>query len=454
MEMRPQILLDVFWVLTLLTMGAVAAVLISATLRPTAAYWFTMLVCAAAVNIFGVVLTDLISPDDPLGLRAISIGRAFLPFCLLGFSLVFPYRRPWTRKRKPFFLLALPSLITLVITDPCFAPGDITYQLWLHVPWMGIYFLWAYLNLFFSYRQTTLRTTRRQHLLLSLATVPATAAHYTTSILLPAMGRNFWWRYNWLAILFSVILVLAYGIRYGLLRRYAKFSRSLLARSIDAAALSTQMVSHTVKNVLQLIRALAEQACGEEEAAARDHCRRIVAYCDELAERMNKLNLLARVRRESLSEEFFLDEPLERALERAAFRLASIEVKREYIKPIPKICGVRAHLEEVFFNLLVNAAEAMPEGGVIRLEIKIENDLAVVAVHDQGVGLTREQIPKIFEPFCSTKPAGTNWGIGLSYCYLVVESLGGELFVESVPGKGSCFFVVLPLPADSEKSCG
>jgi len=102
----------------------------------------------------------------------------------------------------------------------------------------------------------------------------------------------------------------------------------------------------------------------------------------------------------------------------------------------------------------VNAAEAMPEGGVIRLEIKIENDLAVVAVHDQGVGLTREQIPKIFEPFCSTKPAGTNWGIGLSYCYLVVESLGGELFVESVPGKGSCFFVVLPLPADSEKSCG
>ncbi|MGQ9778885.1 MAG: hypothetical protein ACUVRM_03265 [Bacillota bacterium] len=363
MEMRPEIVTDIFWVLALLTMGAVAAVLISANLRPSAAYWFTMLVCAASVNILGVILTDLISPDHPLGLRAISIGRAFLPFCLLGFSLVFPYRRPWARKGEVFFLLALPSLVTTVITDPCFAPGDISYQLWLHIPWMGAYFLWAYLNLFFSYHKITLRTTRRQHLLLSLATIPATATHYTTSILLPALGRDYLWRYNWVPILLSVFLVLAFGIRYGLLRRYTKFSRSLLARSIDAAALSSQMVSHTVKNVLQLIRALAEQACGEDAAVSRDHCRRIVAYCDELTERMNKLNLLARVRYESFTEEFPVDEPLECALERAAFRLASIEVRREYISPVPKIRGVRAHLEEAFFNLLVNAAEAMPNGG-------------------------------------------------------------------------------------------
>ncbi|MGQ9778886.1 MAG: ATP-binding protein [Bacillota bacterium] len=77
----------------------------------------------------------------------------------------------------------------------------------------------------------------------------------------------------------------------------------------------------------------------------------------------------------------------------------------------------------------------------------MENDLVVVAIHDQGIGLKREQIPKIFEPFCTTKSSAANWGIGLSYCYLVVESLGGDLFVESVPGKGSSFFVVLPLPA-------
>ncbi|MCL6615362.1 MAG: hypothetical protein K6U03_12270, partial [Firmicutes bacterium] len=402
----------------LLAMGFGASILIYANLRPSAAHWFTILVCAGAVNILGVVLTDLIHTDHPLGLRAISIGRAFIPFCMLGFSLVFPYRRRLARSREAFLLLAFPSLITMVVTDPYFAPRDITYQLWFHVPWMGGYFLWAYLNLFFSYRRTTLQTTRRQHLLLSVATVPATAVHYTTSILLPALGRDHLWRYNWAPILGSFAAFLILAIRYGLLRRYATISRHLLDRSIDAATLGSQMVSHAVKNSLQVIRALAEQACVEEPAVARAHCHRIIAHCDELAERMNRLNLLIRVRADSFAEEFPVSEPLERALERVALRFTSIEVQRDYLQPIPVVRGDRAHLEEAFLNLLVNAAEAMPDGGIVRLEIKVENDLVVVAIHDRGRGLSPDQIPKIFEPFRTTKPSEANWGIGLSYCYL------------------------------------
>ena len=114
MQMNPLLLTDVFWVAALLAMGFFSIVLIRAHLRPSAARWFSMLICAACLNVLGVILTDLIHQDNQIGLRAISIGRAFIPFCLLGFSLVFPYRSRLARSKPALLVLALPSLVTVV----------------------------------------------------------------------------------------------------------------------------------------------------------------------------------------------------------------------------------------------------------------------------------------------------------------------------------------------------
>ena len=446
MQMNPLLLTDVFWVAALLAMGFFSIVLIRAHLRPSAARWFSMLICAACLNVLGVILTDLIHQDNQIGLRAISIGRAFIPFCLLGFSLVFPYRSRLARSKPALLVLALPSLVTVVVTDPLFAPGDITYQLWYHIPWMGAYFCWAYVNLFTAFRRTRLLITRRQHALLSIAAVPSTAMHYLTSIVLPALGWNFIWRYNWIPILAAFLVLLATSVRYGIIKRRTSLTHSMLDRTIDAAGLSSQIVTHTVKNSLQIIRALAETATAADCSDPAARISRIISLCDDLSARMNRLNLLARTQLSPAKEHIAIVESLERAIERAIPRLAKVRILHDYIEPAPGVLGDPTQLEEVFYNLLTNGAEAMPEGGDLRLEIRVENDWVVVGFHDRGLGITPEQLTRIFEPFRTTKGSNENWGIGLSYCHLVIHKMGGDLFAESVPGRGSSFFVVLPLP--------
>jgi len=127
-----------------------------------------------------------------------------------------------------------------------------------------------------------------------------------------------------------------------------------------------------------------------------------------------------------------------------------------------ELWAVRAdkrQLEQVLMNLVVNARDAMPEGGDIRittenmqLDAPLRRDRAVVApgryvvvrVADSGVGIAPDQIDKIFEPFFTTKRAGEGTGLGLSTVYGIVKQTGGFIFADSRPGEGTDFMLMLP----------
>jgi two-component system, NtrC family, sensor kinase len=110
---------------------------------------------------------------------------------------------------------------------------------------------------------------------------------------------------------------------------------------------------------------------------------------------------------------------------------------------------VRANEEQlvqVFMSLLLNAMDAMQENGTVALRTKWGEDAAsvVAEVVDQGEGIRRADLPKIFEPFFTTKPPGRGTGLGLSICYAIVAEHGGRIEVDSAPGEGSVFRIVLP----------
>ena len=110
---------------------------------------------------------------------------------------------------------------------------------------------------------------------------------------------------------------------------------------------------------------------------------------------------------------------------------------------------VRANEEQlvqVFMSLLINAMDAMREQGTITLRTKWGADAAsvVAEVVDQGEGIRRADLPKIFEPFFTTKAPGRGTGLGLSICYAIVAEHGGRIEVDSTPGEGSVFRIVLP----------
>ena len=115
---------------------------------------------------------------------------------------------------------------------------------------------------------------------------------------------------------------------------------------------------------------------------------------------------------------------------------------------VPNVEGNESRLAQVFLNLLVNAAQSIPEGDVERNEVAVavtsEGDSVIVSVSDTGAGIDPGHLPRIFDPFFTTKPVGVGTGLGLSICQSIVGALGGTIAVESTPGKGSTFRVRLP----------
>jgi two-component system NtrC family sensor kinase len=122
-------------------------------------------------------------------------------------------------------------------------------------------------------------------------------------------------------------------------------------------------------------------------------------------------------------------------------------VVREYGE-LPLVLANSVQLSQVFVNLLVNAAQALPETdqGEIRVVTQQHSDSMVrVEVHDNGCGIPAENLERIFEPFFTTKPVGEGTGLGLSISHDIIRGLGGELSVSSTPGAGTTFRVLLPV---------
>ena len=122
---------------------------------------------------------------------------------------------------------------------------------------------------------------------------------------------------------------------------------------------------------------------------------------------------------------------------------------------IPPVHANESRLGQIFLNLIVNAAQAIPEADVKSHEIRIttthEGEWVRVAVKDSGIGIPPENRARLFDPFFTTKPIGVGTGLGLSICHGIVLTMGGRIEVESEVGQGTTFQVFLPVrPAEAE----
>ena len=128
-----------------------------------------------------------------------------------------------------------------------------------------------------------------------------------------------------------------------------------------------------------------------------------------------------------------------------ALRSAAARVEQR-LEVVPPVWGVPGSLLQVFVNLVTNAAHALePAGGTITLELAVAGDHVAARVKDDGPGMTPEVKRRAFEPFFTTKPAGKGSGLGLSIVQGIVSRHGGAITVESAPGAGTTFTVVLPV---------
>jgi signal transduction histidine kinase/CheY-like chemotaxis protein len=137
-----------------------------------------------------------------------------------------------------------------------------------------------------------------------------------------------------------------------------------------------------------------------------------------------------------------------------SMRMAQNEIRhraklRRVLDPVPAVMGNEARLGQVFLNLLVNAAQAIPEGNADANEIAVITRTGpagqvIVEVCDTGDGIPADNLPRIFDPFFTTKPPGEGTGLGLSISHQIVTALGGAIAVKSEQSKGTTFTVTLP----------
>ncbi|MBI3815213.1 MAG: PAS domain S-box protein [Nitrospinae bacterium] len=102
------------------------------------------------------------------------------------------------------------------------------------------------------------------------------------------------------------------------------------------------------------------------------------------------------------------------------------------------------HLQQVFLNIIINALQAMPEGGTLLINSREEADNLLVTISDTGMGIPQENMSKIFDPFFTTKDVGMGTGLGLSVSYGIIEKLGGRIEVQSEVNKGTTFTIAIP----------
>jgi len=124
----------------------------------------------------------------------------------------------------------------------------------------------------------------------------------------------------------------------------------------------------------------------------------------------------------------------------------------EHFAELPHITGFPGKIGQVILNLLVNAGQAIEEGGKVVIRTQHRGEVVEISVEDNGCGMAQDVVDNIFTPFFTTKPVGTGTGLGLSVSHGIVEELGGTISVQSELGEGTCFTVALPINQSNQVS--
>jgi two-component system, NtrC family, sensor kinase len=126
-----------------------------------------------------------------------------------------------------------------------------------------------------------------------------------------------------------------------------------------------------------------------------------------------------------------------------------IRITRSHEGCSPTLKGSETQLSQVFLNLIVNAAQAMRDGGDIRINTNCNDQRCIITVADTGPGISEDIVENIFEPFFTTKSVGEGTGLGLAISQDIVRRHGGDISVQSTPGEGTTFTISLPVDSES-----
>jgi PAS domain S-box-containing protein len=232
-----------------------------------------------------------------------------------------------------------------------------------------------------------------------------------------------------------------------LTERYRVEERLRQSQKMDAIGQLAGGVAHDFNNLLMVIGGYAEQLASEPARSAED-CEALleVLRATEQGEVLTR-QLLAVIRPSPTAPRPVDLGQVIQQNERMVSRMIGEDILLElYLsESLPPVLADPGHLEQILVNLAVNARDAMPEGGRLRIETQAEAERVVLRVADSGMGMDAETRERIFEAFFTTKKREQGAGLGLYIVYSLVHEMGGDIRVESAASAGTTFCITFPI---------
>lgn len=216
------------------------------------------------------------------------------------------------------------------------------------------------------------------------------------------------------------------------------------SEKLSALARISAGLAHEIGNPLtsisSYVQLLREMDLGEFANESLETISRHISRIAEIVRNISSFSKPAKGIAGPVNIKDVLDSTI--ALLRFDKRMKNIDIHVN-IPELPPAHADQNQLAQVFTNLIFNAVDAMPDGGVLTISARRVNGSVEISFKDTGVGIPEEYLNKVFDPFFTTKDKGT--GLGLSVSFSIVKSFGGDIIVESKPGEGSTFTVRLPV---------
>lgn len=217
-------------------------------------------------------------------------------------------------------------------------------------------------------------------------------------------------------------------------------------------------IAHEIKNPLVSIEGFARRI---ERSKDAEKIHQYSQFISREAERLSKVlarlldfSRMADPAREPLDINETVDDTI-LFLEHHLTRFRNIQVTVKKARRLPRVHADKVHVQQALINIVMNAAQAMSEGGPLTIETGTDKeDYVWITVADKGPGIDPETLKRIFEPFFTTKPKGQGTGLGLPLSKRLIEANGGRIEVKSAKGKGTMFQLLLPFADTKEMNVG
>lgn len=203
-----------------------------------------------------------------------------------------------------------------------------------------------------------------------------------------------------------------------------------------------------VKHVEEARRKLFEARARVETSALLTDAKELLTDASEGLGQLSSLVLnlkgFSRVDRDGM-DNMDLNEGIESALMIAQHQMRDRVKVVKHLEPLPKVRCMASQMNQVFLNLITNAAQSIDGDGTLTIASKPNGKSVEISFTDTGCGIPDDVLPKIFDPFFTTKPVGEGTGLGLSIVHKIIKSHGGSIKVRTTPRKGTQFLVTLPM---------